>query len=626
MRRLCGLALWVLAASAADAPLALTVLDPSKSAVGFTWQQVRDGQAAITLVNPNKDPENATAELGPFHPDMSGGEPISWRESHFELEIPGGGVTRLPLTPVNAPTRAGGYSGFLVVNQAGQKSPQMIQIRITGTTGAPMVSRLTFTLTRVVPFLPVFLSLRAPVLMSAGALPPAEDGLYGTLSNDAGGWIGLRRGGEWADGRALFEVYPAPPSDGAYKGDVSFASGADKSVISLTVLVRDFVLWPILVIGVGTWLAYLVKRYLGVLRITWSLRQQEAETSEAFAKSQAQFRRDTDGKAYATYSIAGPVKAMSDDVLARAKKLEASVFTSIDDRNPDYATATDEMQKLSAAVAQWATTGGELNKLADGVVAAQRASAQAEIEEGVEVSGPPKFVERAGELLRGKPLRTLAELDELRKNVADVSAVAGAWAEAVQNVSGITATFHSLDLKGDDAKAIHSMLVDLWGNLWSVNTAADLESLTKFDGPIQQATNKVNAAKPVETRPYSFTLGLTNRNLLRVADLDDLLTKGAEMPAAVSDQKRAELVRHKIQIGDREAAAFSFVVALLTGLNTYYIGKPFGTVGDYVTIFIWAAGTKAVLDVLSGVLDKLASPSASPASTGSKAAADAQLT
>ena len=50
---------------------------------------------------------------------------------------------------------------------------------------------------------------------------------------------------------------------------------------------------------------------------------------------------------------------------------------------------------------------------------------------------------------------------------------------------------------------------------------------------------------------------------------------------------------------------FAVTIALLTGLNSYYFSQPFGTLKDYVGLFLWAAGTKAALDILGMVLDRL---------------------
>ena len=62
--------------------------------------------------------------------------------------------------------------------------------------------------------------------------------------------------------------------------------------------------------------------------------------------------------------------------------------------------------------------------------------------------------------------------------------------------------------------------------------------------------------------------------------------------------------------------AIAVLIAILTGLNSYYFSQPFGTLKDYVGLFLWAAGTKATLDILGAVLDKLAplrTPTASSA-------------
>jgi hypothetical protein len=71
-----------------------------------------------------------------------------------------------------------------------------------------------------------------------------------------------------------------------------------------------------------------------------------------------------------------------------------------------------------------------------------------------------------------------------------------------------------------------------------------------------------------------------------------------------NDDRRLALLTAAIGYGDRGSAVLAFVIALLTGLSTYYFGKSFGTLQDYVVLFLWGAGTKATLDIVTSVLDK----------------------
>jgi hypothetical protein len=75
-----------------------------------------------------------------------------------------------------------------------------------------------------------------------------------------------------------------------------------------------------------------------------------------------------------------------------------------------------------------------------------------------------------------------------------------------------------------------------------------------------------------------------------------------------SDIRRAEMFTRSIHLGDTASLVVAFVIAILTGLSSNYLGKPFGTIQDYAALFLWAAGTKVALDILSSVLDKFVTP------------------
>jgi hypothetical protein len=93
----------------------------------------------------------------------------------------------------------------------------------------------------------------------------------------------------------------------------------------------------------------------------------------------------------------------------------------------------------------------------------------------------------------------------------------------------------------------------------------------------------------------------------------DRFRAALDLHLPANDRRRAEVLQQSIGRGDFGASAFAFVIALLTGLNQFYLGtKPFGTVADYVTVFLWAAGTKVALDMLLTVVDKLNPPARRP--------------
>ena len=76
----------------------------------------------------------------------------------------------------------------------------------------------------------------------------------------------------------------------------------------------------------------------------------------------------------------------------------------------------------------------------------------------------------------------------------------------------------------------------------------------------------------------------------------------------VSDEGRVAFFSRAIREGDIAIAVFALLIAELIGLNTKYLGfKAFGTVKDYVDLFVWGAGTKATIDIVTVLLDKVSS-------------------
>jgi hypothetical protein len=73
-----------------------------------------------------------------------------------------------------------------------------------------------------------------------------------------------------------------------------------------------------------------------------------------------------------------------------------------------------------------------------------------------------------------------------------------------------------------------------------------------------------------------------------------------------NDPRRVRILQQKLGLFDALVAGLAVVIAALTGLNNLYLGnKSFGAVSDYAALFLWAAGTKATLDIVTMVIDKL---------------------
>ncbi len=429
-----------------------------------------------------------------------------------------------------------------------------------------------------------------------------------------------------------FDVDPPGPS-GTYHGDLAFGAGAEKSTVSLTLLTRDFIAWPVFVIAIGTWFAYRVKRFLGLRRITLDLREQEANMGDGFRRAQAKFTALTASRAYGAYDIAQDIDEKRRDVLSNLDKLDRSRVSVLDTNSQDYKDAVAGLQALTSAISAWNAFGGEVDMLARNLDVVASSVDGAAMEPPRIAPPPPDFYQAARALLDGKPI-AIAELTDLRTQLADANSLTRMWPGAYKQAAALTEDYRSVrdnpENTPDQAKQLPDLLkrlVTLWDHLQRVKKPADLEGITKFDGELDAARDAVDQVMALP-RPRRFDLlgeslpifqtlhrpqiGGRGRGLL-FDSLDDGGDSSFTVASPLSDAKRAELARAAIQRGDLGSAVFSGVIALLTGLSTYYIGKSFGTAGDYVTLFLWAAGTKAALDILAAALDKM-TRSSSPAS------------
>jgi hypothetical protein len=200
---------------------------------------------------------------------------------------------------------------------------------------------------------------------------------------------------------------------------------------------------------------------------------------------------------------------------------------------------------------------------------------------------------------------------------------------------GITSIDGNQDYKNasDGLLALHHAL-SAWGDLGeelaklgeALSTALSLPQKGIADAKEVFAAEKLLVGKPIKMAEID---GLSKDVLQATQDLDGLVQNhsGVEGPRLaiamfafreraehrhaksspeVTDKRRKVFLVRAIREGDIAVAIFAVVIAELIGLNTKYLGfKPFGTVKDYIDLFVWGAGTKATLDIVTTLLDRV---------------------
>ena len=608
-------------------PLQLT--DGTKTEVTYTWRELESGRALISIWNSSKEQLKITAAVADF--DLSAGSTAQGASSISLTVSPDSttslkyGVTRFTLRlkdPATVPAVRGSYSGLLLLSGEGDKfSPFSQRVRINVTGPQPAVTKASLVAWRFAPFLPVWCaSINVPL---NDEYKPAEftepERVVGFVHRAYGGIATVR----WATLKPAHDNKPAQarltiaslPAAGQYDGEVYLGGLQDKTApLALTVIAKDVPVFPIMVMALGIFLAWLTKRYLGVLRSTWNLRKQEAELGRTFQESQTEFAEAVAGKSCASYSIAEDVASQRKNILQNLTMAERSWATSLDN-NQNYKNAQSAIQSLQDQLSQWAKTGSELASLDASLQELQQHIDGAGMLPASSSPGDPAFLPAAQNLLRGQPLKT-AEIPALRKDVSDAKTTAMQFDSANQHALELTDSFRKTQGRSDldeDTKSkltdIQNRLVAAWQHLWEVQTAGDEAAVTNVGGDLDQAQIELAqiAAEPEKPRTFgimsfaSYLLSPTNQwpgpqILTAAADLDH--------PAA-SDTRRAEVLDRGIRLGDLGSVIIASVIALVTGLSSSYLGKAFGTVQDYFALFVWAAGSKVGLDILTAALDKL---------------------
>lgn len=581
-----------------DSPLALP---DSAASLGFDWSVLKAGRATVSVLNKSGDTVNVTAPPVP----MSCPSPCT--NQSFAVTPPSAsiGSYRTAVFTVTVPADAlpGDYSGtFSLVGDSKTTAPFLQPVWVK-----PAVSKVAAALYRDSPCGRCFSS---PDAMVAGSGPGT-----GALVSDNGNAV-LAHWKQTAEGMRL--QFDGPPAAGVYKGDMPWGPPSAKTSVAVTLTVSDLVVYPLIVILLGTTLAYLVKRYLGVSRITLDLRRRDAELGELWQRNRRLFLSTVRHPPLSGYSLAADITAKRTQIHDALKNIDRQwLLSSLDDKDADYQTALTNITALQTAIAAWPDFGSALIKLA-GVLRNARDTIQvADLVPPDPRLAVPAFAKVARSLLAGSEITTDVFLTS-RQSVTDETTFTINWIAAYNLLKNTTGRFRDIDPRSlsDPQKAIQQAieprLVSAWKHLFDAVKQADLDAVVASgsDGDaaevaVRQLEDQIAVSMDRLRMPSRIvTFGLAGPLFSRLPDLD-LDTTTSPQPA-VDDRARARMLRDRIRRDDVLSFFFAVAIAVLTGLNTYYLALPFGSLKDYVGLFLWAAATKATLDILSAVLDKMA--------------------
>jgi hypothetical protein len=512
----------------------------------------------------------------------------------------------------------GAYLVTLILKDtSGKTEPSQQQFKITVAGLPPIMPKITAYIWRLAPLgssspwhsLTVQIPLKHPYETSE----PCTD-LPSALRSDSGD--SMTANYQCTQGKMRELAIDDPSAAGKYEGDITLGQYPEKTTVDLTIIAKDIILYPILVIAVGTYLAFRVKRYLGVVRIAWGLCEQEAELSLAYHASSQRFEKIAEGPPFSGLSMQTDVERQLREIRQYATQLEQRKATAVSPTDPAYLNALADIQSLQSAFAAWPELAKTLLSLSEAVETVQGQIAQSAFRP--DARDNPQVVHAAEQLMAQGPVAT-AKISALNDQASSLQALLEDWSNAFKKAIALRDAFSQIPehrTTTDDQKTLWKTLQQefevLPTQMWAVVSAADLAQLAGFSGTLNTIAGQLAQMQPTAPRLKTLT---AFTDAIRLAPFSSsilsqyawtLPAKTAALRLDADPARRVAQVRSAIWRSDWATTVFAGLIGLLTGLNTFYIGKPWGSFGDYLSLFLWAAGTKAALDIILGVVDKFA--------------------
>lgn len=279
------------------------------------------------------------------------------------------------------------------------------------------------------------------------------------------------------------------------------------------------------------------------------------------------------------------------------------------DNDPDYQAAVLALKRLQDSIAQWPQFGADLqtlqqslSKAAEGIIPDRMLPPREE---------EPLCFESAYHLLQGTRL-SLDQVADRQGAVIATNGIITYWITGNQQAKAATSTWLRLSQQKLSSALQASLqeakthLITVWDHLW-LGDADTIKNLTAEGGDLDQAN--IIIAQINEELGTGHRMFAASHLLLTHDDLppESFIAPGAINKLRASDSRRPELFSRAVRLGDKGAALLAFIIAVLTGLSAKYFGQPFGTIEDYLGLFLWAVGTKAAVDILTSVIGRFSS-------------------
>jgi hypothetical protein len=417
----------------------------------------------------------------------------------------------------------------------------------------------------------------------------------------------------YAADTACLEIEPLKA--GQYQGSLSLTGSTDsKAQISLTLIAQASIIWPFLTILVGVVVAIVIAG-LGNSRNIWALKQQVLKLSKIFARAVQQFD-DAMGpaKSKTNYDITADFDTQKHNLLKGLDRPFCKrLFMPIDNDYKAFiaqrSSAIVAVQEQLKGFPQLGLACRSLNDLIETLLN--------KIHESPEWAGlgfPPhgQCLESGIRLVQGSPIQCAAIAAQCAQVTAQAELVrrwSTLYVRLLVGEKTILVDLNRLGEAGADPAAISiikTQLADTKLLFWEVDSSGNLQNAASAMDDLWAAYAGLvaNSSLPSDRGSlHTATAVPPGHSALTFAS-----SPFAAAPETIrTDAKEAQLLKAAVLFSDWTTATSGFAIAELTGLSQYYFNKPFGSFGDYVALFLWAASAKVAVDLFVGLSARLAS-------------------
>jgi hypothetical protein len=393
-----------------------------------------------------------------------------------------------------------------------------------------------------------------------------------------------------ADGRL---VISGLEGSGQYDGTVAVGAGTDQKTVPISVVARDNILWALLALAAGLWLAGQVNDYLSRIRPRNALRVlladlrvaavdlQDQERAWWSAPAQAELRTFL-GAAPVPYAVYDPAAALVKDqgALALDSNEGLTLFDetgSPEDRAKRYARDGAGYQAIEGDVAKLRAIYAAVHKLGT----TYRSVTFPEAGDVASFSSTPT-AQRARSAMQGRLLVDHGDVETTASDLGSVLELLSRFADLAAFYDEILAAAKGKPNAG--AQEISDARAALF--------SAGNTTLDSFD-EVDKTLNAAWAAVVPNIVRRATPEGMAQKSAVDDGHIQERLKASTPAPAMPAE------LRRDLKRADRIFDALAGVLTIASGLSLVYFARPtFGGTADYLAAFVWGTATKEVLTLL----------------------------